>query len=286
VCSSDLHTYGVNVTTNSNWEIDATVEMGEIYDATSGDFERIAVSGRVGYRHETISASLRMEARYEDGIDATVRDRNTYLVKARLKLKHNEDWRFVARLDAAFSSSDQDSILDGDFIEGSLGWAYRPANNDRLNALLKYTYLYDLPGPQQVNIQDQVLGPKQRSHIFSADFVYDLNERWSVGGKYGVRVGEISTDRNEDDFEFSTAQLAIVRADYHVINNWDITFEGRVLHLNEAEQTSYGALVGVYRHFGKNMKLGIGYNFGRFSDDLTDLTYDDQGVFINLVAKF
>jgi hypothetical protein len=33
------------------------------------------------------------------------------------------------------------------------------------------------------------------------------------------------------------------------------------------------------------MKLGIGYNFGAFSDDLRDLVHDDHGVFINLVGK-
>ena len=42
----------------------------------------------------------------------------------------------------------------------------------------------------------------------------------------------------------------------------------------------------VYRHVNNNAKIGVGYNFGRFSDDLTDLTHDDQGLFVNFVAKF
>ncbi len=33
------------------------------------------------------------------------------------------------------------------------------------------------------------------------------------------------------------------------------------------------------------MKVGVGYNFTTFSDDLTDLDYDSQGVFINLIGK-
>jgi hypothetical protein len=32
--------------------------------------------------------------------------------------------------------------------------------------------------------------------------------------------------------------------------------------------------------------VGVGYNFGRFSDDLRDLTLDDEGVFFNAVGKF
>ena len=40
------------------------------------------------------------------------------------------------------------------------------------------------------------------------------------------------------------------------------------------------------RRVGDNMKIGVGYNFGHFSDDLTDLTYDDHGIFVNAVGKF
>ena len=45
-----------------------------------------------------------------------------------------------------------------------------------------------------------------------------------------------------------------------------------------------GALVAVYRYLGEHFKVGAGYNFTDFSDDLTDLSYDHQGVFINLIG--
>ena len=53
-----------------------------------------------------------------------------------------------------------------------------------------------------------------------------------------------------------------------------------------AESTNYGALAAVYRHLGESFKVGVGYNFGKFSDDLADLTHDDHGVFVNAVGKF
>lgn len=40
------------------------------------------------------------------------------------------------------------------------------------------------------------------------------------------------------------------------------------------------------RHLGENGKLGVGYSFAGFSDKLTDLSYDHQGWFLNLVGKF
>ena len=58
------------------------------------------------------------------------------------------------------------------------------------------------------------------------------------------------------------------------------------LWLEQLEQVNYGVLAGIYRHIGDNLKIGVGYNFGRFSDDLTDLTLDDEGFFVNVVGKF
>ena len=61
--------------------------------------------------------------------------------------------------------------------------------------------------------------------------------------------------------------------------------ELRYLDANDAGDSKSGALVAVYRHLGKNFKLGGGYNFTDFSDDLTDLSYRSHGWFINLIGK-
>jgi hypothetical protein len=58
-----------------------------------------------------------------------------------------------------------------------------------------------------------------------------------------------------------------------------------MLDLPEAEDRRAGALVGMYQHIGENLKVGVGYNFTDFSDDLTDLSYNSQGVFFNFVGK-
>ena len=58
-----------------------------------------------------------------------------------------------------------------------------------------------------------------------------------------------------------------------------------MLDLPDAEDRLSGVLVGLYRHFGNHIKAGVGYNFSTFSDDLTDMDYDHQGLFINLIGK-
>ena len=58
------------------------------------------------------------------------------------------------------------------------------------------------------------------------------------------------------------------------------------IDVREAEDTRAGALVAVYRHIGDHVKAGVGYNFTDFSDDLTNLDYDSQGMFFNVIGKW
>jgi hypothetical protein len=45
-------------------------------------------------------------------------------------------------------------------------------------------------------------------------------------------------------------------------------------------------LVALYRHIGGHVKLGAGYNFTDYSDDLTDLSYRSRGPFLNVLGTF
>lgn len=279
-------TYGVSYTPNALWTVKGGVEYGALEDPMSTDLDRLALSLSVGYKDENAASwKLTGETRFEDSDDAT-KDRTTYLLAGTYSYKVHDDWRFIASLDAVISDSDQSSVLDGDYVEASLGYAYRPVDNDRFNALVKYAYLYDLPGPDQITVNNGALGPAQKSHVFTADMIYDLDQYWSVGAKYGFRIGEVSADRTSHNFTRSSAHLGVLRADYHLVKNWDLFAEARVLKATELQAVDFGFLTGVYRHLGDNLKVGVGYNFGKFSDDVTDLTYNDGGVFLNMVGKF
>ena len=227
---------------------------------------------------------LKGEVRFEDSEDDT-RDRDSYLLGAGFNIQTSEDWRLLTSLDAVISESATDS-LDGEYVEGSIGYAYRPVETDRLNALFKYTFLYDYPGVDQVTVNGTTSGPAQLSNILSADVSYDLSKIVTLGAKYGVRIGETKDRTAGSSWEKSSTHLGIVRADLNFHENWDALLEGRVMWNPESDSTDFGLLAALYRDIGENFKIGLGYNFGRFSDDLSDLTYDDHGVFINAVGKF
>ena len=50
--------------------------------------------------------------------------------------------------------------------------------------------------------------------------------------------------------------------------------------------TRAGWLLGVDRDITRHLRLGAGYNFTEFSDDLTDFDYDHRGWFINFVGTY
>ena len=50
--------------------------------------------------------------------------------------------------------------------------------------------------------------------------------------------------------------------------------------------TDTSALGAVNRQVGNDPQVGVGYSFGSFLDDLTDLEKADQCLFLNIVAKF
>lgn len=282
--------YGVTYTPTPEWKLGGAIESGRVWGNTAdlgfddSNIDRNAVSATAVYNpNDRMTASVKGELRFDDGGAADGGDQTAYYLAARLSHAMNENWRFLAALDAVVSDA-TDSSIGGNYVEASAGYAYRPVLNDRLNALAKYVYVYDVPGPDQVNIDGEIGGPSQQSHIFSVDATYDLTQMVSIGGKYGLRIGEWKPEDGKD-WENSTAQLGVIRADLHVVKKWDVMIEGRCLWESASESADWGAVAAVYRQINDNFDVGVGYNFGRYSDDLADLTANDQGFFVNAVGK-
>jgi hypothetical protein len=283
------HTSGVDLAPNDRWNYGANLDMGTLKDPeTAATTDRKAVGLKLGYSFGSLSFSSAFEYRVdknEDPLDASTSELTTWLTKNSLKYQLNPDWRIIGKFNHSVSDNSLGDLYNGDFTEAVLGYAYRPINNDRLNALFKYTYFYNLPTVDQVTLENTAAEYIQRSHIYSVDVSYDLTRRWTIGGKYAYRQGELSEERVDPEFFDSDASLYVVRADWHFVHRWDALIEGRMLEVPEAQDRRSGALLALYRHFGENIKLGVGYNFTDFSDDLTDLSYDSEGAFINIVGK-
>ncbi len=277
--------YGVTYTPDPDWVLSGGFETGTIRGAADGDFDRVALSfGAAWSPDEDLSARIRVEYRSEDG-DGTARDRETWAVTAGYANQVSDDWRLIAGLDALYSDSAEGDFRDGEYLRASVGYAYRPLDNERLNMLFRYTHLRDLPGEDQVDANGDDEGPLQRSHVVSAAVSYDLFQELTLGAKLGYRMSEVA-ERGTEDFTSNTATLLALRLDWHMPHQWDVMAEGRALATRETDTLETGAVLAVYRHLGPNAKVGLGYEWGSVSDDETDIDYDSQGLFLNIVGKF
>ena len=149
-------------------------------------------------------------------------------------------------------------FYDGDFVELVTGAAYRPVDNDRWNALFKYTYFQDMPSPGQLTPSNTVADYSQRSHVLSVDAIYDLWKWLSIGGKVGYRYSELRAGKVEGDWFSSQAILGVVRADLHIIRKWDIVAEARTLAVTEAHDQRSGFLLARLLSFYQERKGGGG----------------------------
>lgn len=278
-------TYGINYARSEFLRYSASMEVGRIDDSVNGDFDRTALSLGVRYENQKgVTGAARLEYRRDRGVyNNTNRDGDTIALTSTLRYKIDEERRLLFSFDGTYTDTDGSSIPDGRYAELTLGYAYRPIDNDRLNLLFKYTYLHDLYGQEIDGTNDA--GARQKSHVLSLDASYDLNRHWTLGGKVGGRWSKSSPDANTA-FQDNDAWLVVANARYHLTHKWDVLVEARALRAEQAGTTQYGLLGAAYRHIGNNYKVGVGYNLGTFSDDLTDLTFDDKGLFVNLIAKF
>jgi flagellar motor protein MotB len=281
------HSTGVNLVPKEHWNVGVSTEVGKLRDSQTGaDTDRKAAGIHMGYGSNKISFSSAIEYRRDDAEqpDLTHTLMKMWLLRNNCKFQLTPDWRLVGKLDYSVSDSSLGQFYAGGYTEGVIGYGYRPVRNDRLNVLAKYTYFYNVPTPDQLGLLNTVAEFLQKSHIASLDATYDLTVNWSIGGKYAYRIGEESLDRVAQDFFSNPAQLAVLRLDWRFFKQWESMAEVRTLDLPDLNQTRRGALAAIYHRLGKDVKVGVGYNFTDFSDDLTDLKYNHRGVFFNIIA--
>ena len=283
------HATGVQLAPNERWSFSINSDIGTLKERDTGaETDRVAGGMSIGYGTRALQLSAGVEYRDDEAeqVDASTTTRRTWLYRNTFRWQMNPASRLLGRLNYSTSDSSEGAFFDGKYTEAVVGYAFRPVRHDRLNALAKYTYFYNVPTAGQVTQSNAFAEYVQKSHVASLDVTYDLTARLSIGGKYAHRLGEISLDREDPSFFDNSASLYVLRSDWRFRDRWELLVEGRLLEMNDLGETRTGALLALSRLVGDHFKVGAGYNFAEFSDDLTDLGYDHQGVFLNLTGAF
>ena len=281
------HGTGISFAPTEKWNFGINTDIGTLQDIQTGaETDRLAGGVQVGFGFDKLQLSTNIEYRNDDAeqLDQSRSERTTWLFRNSFKYQLNPGARLLGKFNHSDSESSLGTFYDGGYTEAVLGYAYRPIMNDRLNTMVKYTYFYNVPTTSQVTLQNVAAEFIQKSHIAAVDVTYDISERFSIGGKYAYRLGQVSLEREDPEFFDNGASLYVIRGDYRFRKNWEFLLEGRVLDMSDLNETRSGVLATVSRYVGDHLKVGLGHNFTDFSSDLTDLSFDHHGFFLNLTG--
>ncbi|OGP53512.1 MAG: hypothetical protein A2Y65_10845 [Deltaproteobacteria bacterium RBG_13_52_11] len=275
---------GIKYRPTQRWNIDIKYENSHVTEEAANCYvehniiERDTASFGVTYDHEPLKASTRFELRLDRGDE----DENQYVTTNSIKYNVNKEWTFLGNFNFSLTRNRTNHIDDARFFEISTGFAYRPIKLDKLNMLFKYTFLEDLPPLSQEGSTDV----DERSHVVALEGIYDISRYFSVGAKAAYKSGQMRLGRTSGEWVSSDTMLLIGRLNYQFIKKWDASLEYRFLKVFQAEDYKHGPLVCLYRHINDHIKIGVGYNFTDFNDDLTNLDYESGGWFVNFVASW
>lgn len=282
------HSTGISLAPGDKWSVGLNTDIGTLHDTFTGaETDRLASGIQLGFGSGDLQFVSGIEYRNDDveQLDLSRSERTTWLFRNSLKYQMGPSGRIVGNLNHSESESSLGTFYDGGFTEAVAGYSYRPVSNDRLNAMVKYTYFYNVPTTDQITLQNIAAEFIQKSHIAAVDVTYDLTPRFAIGGKYAYRLGQVSLDRENPVFFDNNANLYVLRGDYKFRDNWEFMAEVRMLDMPDLSESRSGVLTTVSRYLGDHLKVGLGYNFTDFSADLTELSFDHQGVFLNVTGS-
>ena len=270
------HTFGMDFYPAQGWNLGFTVQDGEL-DASSGRVDRRAYSLSGGRTSARTQWSSKLEYRRDSGAE----QRTQWVTTNRLFLRVNDDWRIAARVNYADTDDKRSALAGAKLAEANLGFAWRPHDSMRWAAFGKYTYLYDLASSGQVG----GVNYDQRSHVLSLEGVAQLDDRWEIAGKAASRWGDYRMGRGTGRWLDSRADFAAAQLRYRLVEKWEALVEYRWLKVRAGGDRK-GFLIGADRQLARNFRVGIGYNFTDFSDDMTHLRYDNKGWFLNIAGYY
>ena len=271
------HTFGMDFYPGIGWTAGFTLQQAEL-DTGNGTVDRKAVSLNGGRTSNATQWQSKLEWRRDTGAE----QREQWVTTNNLTHKFNESFRIAAR----FNYSDTDDELDPDagakFVEGNLGFAWRPYDSTRWMLLGRYTYQYDVSTLEQ---DESIAFYDQRSQVLSVEGVYHPSHDWEFSAKAARREGEVRMGRMQGAWADSAATFLAGQVRYGLTTDWNAMAEYRWLGVTDGGDRA-GFLLGVDRDIGANFRIGVGYNFTDFSDDLTDFDYDHRGWFLNVVGRY
>lgn len=197
-----------------------------------------------------------------------------YLLTLGAARKLDRNWTLIARdyLNIVQPKTTGSTHRQNDF---KLGFAYRPVDNNKFDALGLYERKSD---------HDDTAGVRNTTDVISLRANYHPTRVWWLSGRYAFkRVDELLLGTVQDSYY---AQLFGGRVTYDISNRWSVGALVTVLQgKGGARQYAYGLEAGYV--LVDNVWVTLGYNWRGFRDDaLTGSDYTNRGWVLGVRYKF
>ncbi|MGL4970611.1 MAG: hypothetical protein ACRC45_03165 [Cetobacterium sp.] len=257
---ASLQGYGIDYDFRRGVTIGGAIQYGEVILPNDEKSDRRGISLYSRSELERLTLKNRIEYRSERGDEEI----EQYLTSNSFTYRYTKEYTFAGKLNYSFT----DDTYENRYLESSVGLAYRPILNDRLNYLSRYTMILD---------KDTKAGKDFSAYIAEFETIYSLTRRLDLSLKNGYRR-EKNTYLNE-------LYMLGFKANYTVMNSWEVYGQYQMLLDRANEDVLSGAIFGVYKNLDKNMKFGGGYNFSGFKDSLGEEDYKTSGWFLNIIGS-
>ena len=287
---------GLNGQMNEHWDYEAKYERRHLDSAGTRLIDIPAAAGLTRTNSfNTVSGALayasgkklRARTALEVRRDSDVPKSWQIVSRNSLEYRINEDLSYLGKLDYGKSRFTDPGDTTADFMEFSTGFAFRPVNNDKLNMLSRYTYIRNLANDEQF-LTGLFSGVEndETAHIVAVDLAYDLHRYLGMVEKLAWKRTLISTPYSANSVLHNF--LWVNRFNFHVTRKWDVAAEYRLFWQFDASETlKHGPLLEVDREFYDYVRMGFGYNFTEFDDDLRNSNrYSSHGPFVRMTGKF
>lgn len=241
----------------------------ERLSATTGD----ANAAGVGLEY-TASELWKGSGRVEWREDA---NNTNWLMTLGVARKMDRNWTLLARDYLSLVSARTAAGADSRQNRFQVGFAYRPVDNNKFDALGLYERKSDTSGTGAAATDSD-------TDIISLRANYHPSRPWWFSGRYAFkRVNELLLGTVNDSYR---AQLLGGRVTYDITNRWSIGGIVSVLQgQGGARQYAYGLEVGYV--LVDNVYVTLGYNWRGFrDDDLTGSDYTNRGWVLGVRYKF
>ena len=242
------------------------------------------IAGHLAYAD---GKKLRARTYWEMRLDQNSPRTSQLVTRNSIQYQINQDLSFLSYFNYGNSRFHNPGDVPAAFVELSTGFAYRPVTCDKFNMLTKYTYLKNIG--DDIQYQNSYYNGVQfddSAHIFAIDAIYDINRWFSIAEKVAYKRSTLMISTGDD---IATNNfLNVNRINFHVTRKWDIAAEYRILWQSGALDTlRHGALFEIDREIYDYVRLGVGYNFTDFTDDLRNSNdYRNSGPFVRMTGKF